>query len=548
MSPILGGGFTYVAPTTVLAIIPGSGATVGGDVVTIIGTEFRYGATVTIGGNAATSVEVLDSNFLTCVTPAHAAATVNVVVTNLSGLNGTGTLVNGFTYFVAAPTVTAVKPNEGFTVGGESVIITGTGFNAAATVKFAANSATNVVVIDPNHISCTVPAHAAGMVNVDVTNPDTQFGTLFDGYTYDAVDPFLDTKGWWFSDENFAGGSSLALLSASGVGVPKHPRTWSKIIAFATGNGSMLGGSPAASVIYRNKIIYAGDDYTLGTEQPTIRIFDGGSDRLMQRIPTTSAAAIPKAIMAMFLYNGIIYLSTLDSGTTSADFAGRVFTFDPLSQALTPLGAGFSGGEVPYCFAWHKGRLWLGTNKGNGTAGKIYFFRPNIDTAWTQDHSLATDTVGGACSLMSFNGKLYVGTDNSAGNFAKVLVRADDGTYTTSDTGTGGVARVNNGFLQLIIFNTNLYATYWNQDTPAIAKVRKFDGSSWSTAYTGSALTLRPYMLAFIANKYLYVVGGGTGFRASLIRSFTGTSWDELTAYLAGVTTETAQPLFGTIG
>jgi hypothetical protein len=41
-----------------------------------------------------------------------------------------------------------------------------------------------VVVASGTQMTATTPAHAAGAVNVVVTNPDTQTGTLTSGYTY----------------------------------------------------------------------------------------------------------------------------------------------------------------------------------------------------------------------------------------------------------------------------------------------------------------------------------------------------------------------------
>jgi len=533
--------FTFTDTVLVLAVISGTGPTTGGTTVTVIGNDFQYGATVTFGGSNATNVIVNNYFTITCTIPAHAIGAVDVIVTNLDTSTGTGTGI--FTYSVFAPTVTAIDLNFGAAAGGEQVIITGTGFVATPSVKFGGTDATGEVFIDSTHISCVTPAHAEAVVDITVTNPDTQIGVLFNGFTYTTVSPFTDVNGWWYSSESFAGGTQLALTP----GVPKHPRDWDKIAAFATAGSGMLGGSPAASCVFNNHIIYAGDDYTVNTDQPPIRIFDGSSDRLMAKIPNAASGVITKAIISMLLIDGIIYLTTLDSGTTSADFAGRVFAFDPLSTNLTPLGAAFSGGELPYALAWHMDRLWLGTNKGNGTAGKIYFIRPFIDTVWTTDHDLTTDTVGGACSLMSFNGKLYVGTDNVNAVFAKVLVRDTAGVYTTSDTGAGGTAKVNNGFLTLIVFESNLYATYWNPDTTAISIIRKFNGSSWSTVYTGSSLTLRPYILTFFDKTYLYVVGGGDTLRASLLRSPDGTTWTDLTLYLAGPITETALPIYGVV-
>ena len=91
------GGTGNPAPT-VSSILPVSGTTAGGTPVTIGGTGFLPGATVMIGGNFATSVNVMNSGTITAVTPAHAAGAVNVVVTNSD--SQIGTLPNGYTYTV----------------------------------------------------------------------------------------------------------------------------------------------------------------------------------------------------------------------------------------------------------------------------------------------------------------------------------------------------------------------------------------------------------------------------------------------------------------
>jgi PKD repeat protein len=64
--------------------------------VTITGTGFASGASVHFGGVAATNVNVASSTSITATTPAHAQATVNVVVTNSDGQSGT--LANGYSY------------------------------------------------------------------------------------------------------------------------------------------------------------------------------------------------------------------------------------------------------------------------------------------------------------------------------------------------------------------------------------------------------------------------------------------------------------------
>jgi hypothetical protein len=85
-----------VPPVTVASILPVNGSAAGGTPATINGTCFVTGAGVTIGGTAATNVVVVSATQITAKTPAHAAATVNVTVTNPD--NSTGTLTNGYVF------------------------------------------------------------------------------------------------------------------------------------------------------------------------------------------------------------------------------------------------------------------------------------------------------------------------------------------------------------------------------------------------------------------------------------------------------------------
>jgi IPT/TIG domain/PASTA domain len=69
-----------------------------------------------------------------------------------------------------APAVTAVAPNFGSVVGGTSVTITGTDFNAASAVKFGSTPATGFTVDSETQITAIAPASAkAGAVDVTVT-------------------------------------------------------------------------------------------------------------------------------------------------------------------------------------------------------------------------------------------------------------------------------------------------------------------------------------------------------------------------------------------
>lgn len=179
------GGFTYTsgggnAAPTFASIAPASGSTAGGTLVTIAGSGFYAGVTVTVGGTLATGLTLVSGASLTCTTPAGAAGAANVVVTNADAQSATGT--GAFT-FVAPPAISGIAPANGPQSGGITVTISGTGFVSGATVTFGPTAAT-VTSFSATALEVTLPVSASsGAVTVTVTNPDTQNDTT--SFTYD---------------------------------------------------------------------------------------------------------------------------------------------------------------------------------------------------------------------------------------------------------------------------------------------------------------------------------------------------------------------------
>ena len=85
---------------TVTAISPSTGSTARPTPVTISGTGFVAGATVTVDV-VAVRVTVVNSTTITAIVPAHAAGRADVVVTNPGGSGGT--LPVAFTYSIDQP-------------------------------------------------------------------------------------------------------------------------------------------------------------------------------------------------------------------------------------------------------------------------------------------------------------------------------------------------------------------------------------------------------------------------------------------------------------
>jgi photosystem II stability/assembly factor-like uncharacterized protein len=185
-----------VVPPVVDSVNPATGDPAGGTAVTITGSAFAGGASVTFNGAPALNVVVIDESSITAVTPPHESGPVDVTVTNPDGESGT--LAGGFNFVeTPAPTVTGIDPAEGDASGGTAVTISGSGFLDGAGVSFNGAAALNVTVVNQSSITAVTPAHASGTVDVTVTNPDGKSGTLENGFTFQAPPAGVDLfEGW----------------------------------------------------------------------------------------------------------------------------------------------------------------------------------------------------------------------------------------------------------------------------------------------------------------------------------------------------------------
>ena len=85
-----------VSGPSVTGILPKAGSANGFKSVTISGSNFESGATVTIGGTAATNVVIVNSTTITATTPTHASGASTVTVNNPAG-GGSGSF-NSYTF------------------------------------------------------------------------------------------------------------------------------------------------------------------------------------------------------------------------------------------------------------------------------------------------------------------------------------------------------------------------------------------------------------------------------------------------------------------
>jgi len=158
--------WTYLAVPRVTKVQPGEGPNAGGTTVTITGANLANASAVKFGSAEAAGVTVNSSTSITAVSPAG-TGTVDVTVTTPGGTS-VSVAADQFTY-VAAPTLTKVKPKIGPVGGGTAVTITGANFTATTAVSFGTTPAASVTVNSPTSLTAVSPAHPAGVVDVRAT-------------------------------------------------------------------------------------------------------------------------------------------------------------------------------------------------------------------------------------------------------------------------------------------------------------------------------------------------------------------------------------------
>lgn len=183
-------------PPVMNTLSTATGATVGGQSVTIAGTGFQSGAWVMFGGVEASSVSFTNSTTLVATTPANSIGTVDVAVMNPDGQSTR--LDDAFSYTGSA-VVQGLVPTAGQDEGGSTLFLAGANLSANTTVLFGGQAAT-VLAAGTNYMKLRTPAHAAGAVDIVLQNAGSPDTTMADAFTYvttpdPSISDFTPNKG-----------------------------------------------------------------------------------------------------------------------------------------------------------------------------------------------------------------------------------------------------------------------------------------------------------------------------------------------------------------
>ncbi len=322
-------------------------------------------------------------------------------------------------------------------------------------------------------------------------------------------------------------GFTSAATQATVPGAPARPTGVTSDII------SSLHGVTYAKVAanFGNTLVYASNNYTQGVTSPKVNIYDGSMDRPLFTVPTPTSGVVPQTILWLVITSGYIYFSVYDAGDNggggASTFVGSTYQYTIATNTIKKLGVTFPTGYLPYTLCWANDRLWVGTisSAGESATGKVYWIRPNVDTSWTLDKTFGTDIF--PTTMLSFNGELYVGTYSYAGGSAIIQKRSTAGVWSTVDTAAGTSPTGENWYDGMIQFGTSLYVGY-KENGATGSKIRKFDGTSWTTAK--SSINSVTYNTSFTDNGVLYFWGEEGINTEAFLSTTDGTTWADRTA------------------
>ena len=371
--------FSYDSIPTATSLAPNVGPLAGGTAVTVSGSGFTAGSTVSFGGTSAASVTVTNATTLIATSPGGTGA-VDLTVTTPGGTSAVSS-ADVFAYD-AAPTVTSLTPSAGPLVGGTVVMVTGTGFTAGSSVVFGSASAGSVSVTNATTLVATSPA-GTGSVDVTVTTAGgTSVASAPDLFTYRVVPtltvitpvlgPLAGGTVVTVTGSGFTAGSAVAFGSTPTTSVTVINATSLTAISPAASSGQVdvtvataggttatspadvftYVGTPSVTSVAPNfgppaggtVVTVTGTGFTAGS---TVAFGSAGAAISTTVTNTTTLTATSPAAAV-----GAVDLTVTTVGGTSATDAADLFTYsvsaDVPTVGITPTSIPVTAGPVTY--------------------------------------------------------------------------------------------------------------------------------------------------------------------------------------------------------
>ncbi|MCR4317374.1 MAG: FG-GAP-like repeat-containing protein [Planctomycetes bacterium] len=413
--------FKYIpanVPFTILGVSPASGPAAGGTSVTLTGTGFAEGMTISVGGTAASGVTVLSSTSATAVTPSSSAASSNSITAVSVGATleaKSASLPLAFRY-TPAPVFTSIAPSS-FPVTGGLATIFGNFFGSGAKVlvdgtevSFGTDQALGVK--SASEITVLLPPRIAGVKTIAIRNPDGQT-TAGRTVTYEAAT----------ADVN------MSIQSAMPVALLGVPATNSASVTFSgntakgltvelVSSGSVLETTTSGNIVGAFTFTHV---FTEGTHTLGARALSSG---------TVIAESAPIIFIVDLTAPPAPSLVTLaagsDSGSSNADGITNV-TMPTINVTASDFGTAPAGGSITVIAS--NGVADIGQTTLSGSSGSVTLTSALADGS-NQVLVRAVDAVGNASESVA----LVIDVDTVSPNAPTIaLAPASDSGDSASD-------------------------------------------------------------------------------------------------------------------
>ena len=390
-----------------------SGPATGGRTVVITGNGFGSSTPAVHFGGATAAVLSSTPNSVTVRTPdvtygQQAGVTVTVSAGPAAGTSAT---VPAGEYTFVSPQITGVVPGKGPTSGGGTVIVNGSDFSGASSVRFGSSGASFTVTSDTSLVAQVPPGPAGGAtVEVVVQSPDgTSPSVASDRYLYALPGYWLvasDGGIFAFGHAGFYGSAGGTALNEPVVGMAAAPDdngNW--LVAsdggvFSYGNAGFYGSTGALRL---NKAVVGmaatpdGDGYWLVASDGGIFAFGdagfyGSTGALRLNKPVVGMAATPdgRGYWLVASDGGIFAFG--DAGFYGSTGALRL-NKPVVGMAAVPDGGGY------WLVASDGGIFALGDAGFYGSTGALRLNKPVV--------GMASSLSGNGCWLVASDGGIF---------------------------------------------------------------------------------------------------------------------------------------------
>lgn len=255
---------------------------------------------------------------------------------------------------VTIPLIDSIEPVYGKTAGGDSITITGEGFEPDVDVTIDGNACTSVVVTGTSSIACDTPAGSAGAKTLKVSNPNQGWFELTSAFTYraaptiSAISPAtgnvgdtvtLTGTGWFSDDDNNIPTVTVNAVACTNVSLRNSTSIRCRVPANANGTYDVVVTNPdGLTVTLAASFTYATAP-TVTKMTPFFGSNDGGES---VTITGTGFVATPTVTIGGVAATSVVYVSATELTCDTPSHTGEALVDVIVTNPSTISGTGYS--------------------------------------------------------------------------------------------------------------------------------------------------------------------------------------------------------------